>query len=111
MNAYDLPSSLTVGGRVYAIRTGWRTVIDIFSAMGFDNGAAHRQTDTHVVPAGIYRRFAVQDAGKQMGQPFLRNAAAVIFHTKNSAVLPQLYPQPQILHVVGVKYRVFQQIH
>ena len=33
MNAYDLPSSLTVGGRVYAIRTGWRAVMDIFAAM------------------------------------------------------------------------------
>ena len=33
MNAYDLPSSLMIGGRVYAIRTGWRTVMDIFSAM------------------------------------------------------------------------------
>ena len=33
MNAYDLPSSLTVGGRVYAIRTGWRAVMDIFAAL------------------------------------------------------------------------------
>lgn len=33
MNAYDLPSSLTVGGRDYAIRTGWRVIMDIFAAL------------------------------------------------------------------------------
>lgn len=33
MNAYDLPSSLTVGGRVYPIRSGWRAIMDIFAAL------------------------------------------------------------------------------
>ena len=33
MNAYDLPSSLEIGGRAYAIRSGWRSVMDIFAAL------------------------------------------------------------------------------
>lgn len=33
MNAYDLPSSLSIGGRDYAIRTGWRAIMDIFAAL------------------------------------------------------------------------------
>lgn len=33
MNAYDLPSSLTIGGRAYSIRSGWRAVLDIFAAL------------------------------------------------------------------------------
>lgn len=33
MNAYDLPSSLGIGGRAYAIRSGWRSVMDIFAAL------------------------------------------------------------------------------
>lgn len=32
MNAYDLPSSLCVGGRVYQIRTGWRHILRILEA-------------------------------------------------------------------------------
>lgn len=33
MNSYDLPSSLTIGGRDYAIRSGWRAIMDIFAAL------------------------------------------------------------------------------
>ena len=32
MNAYDLPSSLTVGGRDYSIRAGWRHILRILEA-------------------------------------------------------------------------------
>lgn len=31
MNAYDLPTSLTIGGVAQPIRTGWRVVMDIFA--------------------------------------------------------------------------------
>lgn len=33
MSAYDLPSSLTIGGRDYSIRYQWRPIIDILIAM------------------------------------------------------------------------------
>lgn len=33
MNAYELPTSLTVGGVGYPIRSGWRAVMDILTAM------------------------------------------------------------------------------
>ncbi len=32
MSAYDLPTSLTIGGVGYSIRYGWRAVLDILSA-------------------------------------------------------------------------------
>ena len=32
MNAYDLPTSLTIGGVAYPIRYGWRAVLDILVA-------------------------------------------------------------------------------
>lgn len=40
MNAYDLPTSLTIGGVEHPIRTGWRVVMDIFAMFNdpdFDN--------------------------------------------------------------------------
>lgn len=33
MNAYDLPTSLTIGGVVHPIRYGWRAIMDIFSVI------------------------------------------------------------------------------
>lgn len=33
MNGYDLPTSLTIRGVEYRIRSGWRAVMDIFSAL------------------------------------------------------------------------------
>ena len=46
MTAYDLPTSLKIGEVAYSIRTGWRTVMDIFAALNDPELDAEMQTET-----------------------------------------------------------------
>lgn len=48
MNAYDLPTSLTIGEVVHPIRSGWRAVMDIFSMLSDPQLEREDKQDTMV---------------------------------------------------------------
>ena len=45
MNAFDLPTSLTIGGVGHPIRYGWRNILNIFSAMNDPNMDAEMKSE------------------------------------------------------------------
>lgn len=79
MNAYDLPSFLTIGGRAYSIRSGWRAVLDIFGALNDpeleEDGKIiamltilfpdHDQIPPEYIPEAIARACEFLDCGQQ----------------------------------------------
>ena len=60
MGAYDLPTSLRIGEVDYAIRSGWRAVMDIFSAFADPDMDPEMKTDIMMFYQDFKNQFAVQ---------------------------------------------------
>ncbi len=67
MNAYDLPTSVSIGDRKYGIRYGWHTIVDILIAMEDPElGDIEKQEILLRIFYPEYKKIPQEDIGKAL---------------------------------------------
>lgn len=117
MNAYDLPTSLTVGGVEHPIRTGWRVVMDIFAMYNepdFDNEMKAfglvkmiyprwREIPPEAIPEAIEKACEFLDCGQK---PDDRHRPRLVDGEDDAAIIV-----PAVNGVAGMDVRENPNIH
>lgn len=117
MNAYDLPTSLTIGGVEHPIRTGWRVVMDIFAMYNdpdFDNEMKTvglvkmiypqwREIPPEAIPEAIEKACEFLDCGQK---PDNRNRPRLVDWEDDAAIIV-----PAVNSVAGLDVRSNPNIH
>lgn len=117
MNAYDLPTSLMIGGVEHPIRTGWRVVMDIFAMYNdpdFDREMKAvglvkmiyprwREIPSEAVPEAIEKACEFLDCGQK---PDSQNRPRLVDWEDDAAIIV-----PAVNGIAGLDVRLHPDIH